>query len=144
MYCPWHQAPFRPPKPPPPEVAIVAGTHSKDLTAMHNAQLYTDLVLVVGSVRFHVHRFMLAAGSATFHRLLTIDFSDMGARSSSESSMVSSTFGDNNCSTDFNEDTECLIRTAVAQSEHHHAVTAAKPPPSRWVPFSHQFSGGGY
>lgn len=37
--------------------------------------------------------------------------SDMGARSSSESSMVSSTFGESNTA-DFNEDTEYLIRTA--------------------------------
>lgn len=43
-------------------------------------------------------------------RLLNMDLtSDMGARSSSESSMVSSTFGDSNTA-DFNEDTEYLIR----------------------------------
>lgn len=77
---------------------------------MLNAQLYTDLILVVGSVRFQVHRFMMATGSTTFNRLLTLDLSDMGARSSSESSMVSSTFGDNSAA-DFNEDTEYLIRT---------------------------------
>lgn len=104
------QAPFRPPKPPPPEVTIIAGSLTKDTYTMLNSQLYTDLVLVVGSVRFQVHRFMMATGSATFHRLLTLDLSDMGARSSSESSMVSSTFGDNSAA-DFNEDTEYLIRT---------------------------------
>lgn len=38
-----------------------------------------------------------------------MDISDMGARSSSESSMVSSTFGESTTA-DFNEDTECLIR----------------------------------
>jgi Rho-related BTB domain-containing protein 1/2 len=39
-----------------------------------------------------------------------MDFtSDMGARSSSESSMVSSTFGDSTTA-DFNEETEYLIR----------------------------------
>lgn len=43
-------------------------------------------------------------------RLLSMDLtSDMGARSSSESSMVSSTFGESNTA-DFNEDTEYLIR----------------------------------
>lgn len=110
-------------------MSIASGTHSKDMASMHNAQLYTDLVLVVGAVRFHVHRFMLAAGSATFYRLLTIDFSDMGARSSSESSMVSSTFGDANSATDFNEDTECLIRSAAAND--HHGIATAKLPPSR-------------
>lgn len=55
---------------------------------MFNSQCYTDLIVVVGLVRFVVHRFMLAAGSGAFHRLLAMDLSDMGARSSSESSMV--------------------------------------------------------
>lgn len=76
---------------------------------MLSAQCYTDLVLICGSIRFQIHRFMLASGSTTFHRLLTMDLSDMGARSSSESSMVSSTFGDSSAA-DFNEDTEYLIR----------------------------------
>ena len=111
------QAPFRPPKPPPPEVAIITGNHSKDMRSMLNSQFYTDLVLIVGSIRFQVHRFMVAAGSKTFYRLLTLDLSDMGARSSSESSMVSSTFGDNNSSADFNEDTEYLIRCDTAKSQ---------------------------
>lgn len=39
--------------------------------------------------------------------------SDMGARSSSESSMVSSTFGE---SQDFNEDTEYLIRADLIKT----------------------------
>lgn len=76
---------------------------------MLKTQYYADLVIVVGGLRFYVHRFMVAAGSQAFHRLLSIDFSDMGARSSSESSVVSSTYGDNS-NTDFNEDTEYLIR----------------------------------
>ncbi|KAG4075261.1 hypothetical protein HA402_003052 [Bradysia odoriphaga] len=103
------QEPFRPPKPLPPEVTIISGTHTVDMRFMLNSQSYTDLVLIVGSIRFQVHRFMLASGSSTFYKLLTVDLSDMGARSSSESSMVSSTFGDNS-TTDFNEDTEYLIR----------------------------------
>lgn len=72
-------------------------------------QFYADLIIVVGSVRFRVHRFIIAAGSQAFYRLLNIDFSDMGARSSSESSVVSSTYGDNTAP-DFNEETEYLIR----------------------------------
>lgn len=83
------QAPFRPPKPPPAEVTVISGTHVKDMLNMFNTQRYTDLVIVVGSVRFTVHRFMIAAGSSAFHRLLAVDLSDMGARSSSESSIVS-------------------------------------------------------
>lgn len=103
------QAPFRPPKPPPPEVTVITGSHTKDMLNMFNSQCYTDLVLIVGTIRFSVHRFMLASSSNAFHRLLTMDISDMGARSSSESSMVSSTFGESTTA-DFNEDTECLIR----------------------------------
>lgn len=81
---------------------------------MLNSHYYSDLVIVAGPVRFPVHRFILAAGSSAFYRLLNIDFSDMGARSSSESSMVSSTFGDGSA-TDFNEDTEYLIRCDPAR-----------------------------
>lgn len=103
------QAPFRPPKPSAPDISVLGGSHHKDMHNLLNAQYYSDLVIVAGSFRFPVHRFMVAAGSAAFFRLLTIDFSDMGARSSSESSMVSSTFGDNSAN-DFNEDTEYLIR----------------------------------
>lgn len=77
-------------------------------------QFYADLVIIVGSVRFHVHRFIIAAGSQAFNRLLNIDFTDMGARSSSESSVVSSTYGDNTAS-DFNEDTEYLIRCDLSK-----------------------------
>jgi Rho-related BTB domain-containing protein 1/2 len=135
------QAPFRPPKPLPPEVTVIAGTHTKDLLNMLNSQCYTDLMLIVGTVRFPVHRFMVASSSNAFHRqvqkvpvailavdsnekfllsrLLTMDIADMGARSSSESSMVSSTFGESTTA-DFNEDTECLIR-----------LDPAKPPSNR-------------
>lgn len=45
-----------------------------------------------------------------FFRLFNMDLSsDIGARSSSESSMVSSTFGESTTA-DFNDDTEYLIR----------------------------------
>lgn len=71
-------------------------------------RFYTDLVIVVGSIRFLVHRFAVAAGSQAFNRLLHIDFTDMGARSSSESSVVSSTYGDSTNAD--NEETEYLIR----------------------------------
>lgn len=77
-------------------------------------QFYSDLVIVVGSIRFFVHRFAIAAGSQAFNRLLNIDFSDMGARSSSESSVVSSTYGDNPTA-EYNEDTEYLIRCDLSK-----------------------------
>lgn len=93
----------------PPELTISLTTHQTDMLNMMKHQFYCDLVVVVGSIRFFVHRLVLAAGSQAFNRLLNIDFSDMGARSSSESSVVSSTYGENS-NIDFNEDTEYLIR----------------------------------
>lgn len=83
------QAPFRPPKPPPPEVTVVVGNYRQDMYNMFLAQTYTDLILIVGNTKFSVHKFMVAAASNLFNRLLSIDISDMGGRSSSESSMVS-------------------------------------------------------
>lgn len=88
------QAPFRPPKPPPPEISVVSGTYQQNMQLLLQKQRYTDLILVVGSFQFMVHKFMMVAGSSAFHRLLTMEFSDMGARSSSESSIVSRLHGD--------------------------------------------------
>lgn len=104
------QAPFRPPKPPPPEVTVMVGNYRQDIYNMFLSQAYTDLVLLgSGGTKFAVHRFMLAAASNIFQRLLSTELSDMGGRSSSESSMVSSTFGEATIA-DFNDDTESLIR----------------------------------
>ncbi|XP_032594397.1 rho-related BTB domain-containing protein 1 isoform X2 [Drosophila grimshawi] len=103
------QAPFRPPKPPPPEVTVVVGHYRQDIYNMFLSQAYADLILVVGGTKFAVHRFMLAAASNIFQRILNTELSDMGGRSSSESSMVSSTFGEATIA-DFNDDTEYLIR----------------------------------
>lgn len=91
-------------------MTILPETHQKDMNNMLINKFYADLVVVCGSLRFHVHRFMVTAGSQAFNRLLNIDFSDMGARSSSESSVVSSTTGDNVNNADYNEETEYLIR----------------------------------
>ncbi|XP_017842723.1 rho-related BTB domain-containing protein 1 isoform X3 [Drosophila busckii] len=103
------QAPFRPPKPPPPEVTVMVGHYRQDIYNMFLSQAYADLILVVGVTKFAVHRFMLAAASSIFQRMLNTEMSDMGGRSSSESSMVSSTFGEATIA-DFNDDTEYLIR----------------------------------
>lgn len=84
-------------------------SHQKDMLNMLKNQFYSDLIIVVSSIRFFVHRFAVAAGSQAFNRLLNIDFTDMGARSSSESSVVSSTYGDNS-NADYNEESEYLIR----------------------------------
>uniref|UniRef100_A0A1A9V2Z1 BTB domain-containing protein n=1 Tax=Glossina austeni TaxID=7395 RepID=A0A1A9V2Z1_GLOAU len=103
------QAPFRPPKPPPPEITVMVGNYRQDMYNMFLAQAYTDLILVISTSKFPVHRFMLAAASNIFYRILNTEIPDMGGRSSSESSMVSSTFGEATTA-DFNDDTECLIR----------------------------------
>ena len=86
---PMLQAPFRPPKPPPPEVTVVVGHYRQDMYGMLLSQAYSDLMLIVGSSKFPVHKFMLAAASNVFSRLLNTEVPDMGNRSSSESSMVS-------------------------------------------------------
>ncbi|KAL9700766.1 hypothetical protein quinque_004207 [Culex quinquefasciatus] len=95
------QAPFRPPKPPPPEVTVITGNHTKDMLNMFNSQL------------------------------LTMDISDMGARSSSESSMVSSTFGESTTA-DFNEDTECLIRADQTGGKTGTAMAGASNRQGMW------------
>ncbi|XP_067013129.1 rho-related BTB domain-containing protein 1 isoform X4 [Anabrus simplex] len=103
------QAPFRPPKPLPPELYVAASTFVENMQSLWLHQAYTDVIFVAGSVGFSAHRFVLAAASPTFHRLLMMDLNcDLGARSSSESSMVS-TFGEATVG-DFNDDTEYLIR----------------------------------
>lgn len=105
------QAPFRPPKPPPPDVSVVTGTYKDDMQSMWQLERYTDLILVVGTFQFLVHKFMVVSGSTAFHRLLTTGFSDMGARSSSESSIVSSTYGDSMVA-ERCDDTEVLLRNS--------------------------------
>ncbi|GFG40591.1 hypothetical protein Cfor_06628 [Coptotermes formosanus] len=103
------QAPFRPPKPPSPELHVAASTYVENIQTLWLQQAYTDVILVAGSVGFSAHRFILAAASPAFQRLLMMDLSnELGARSSSESSMVS-TFGEATMG-DFNDDTEYLIR----------------------------------
>ncbi|KAJ4449671.1 hypothetical protein ANN_01075 [Periplaneta americana] len=103
------QAPFRPPKPPTPELHVAASTYAENMQSLWLQQAYTDVILVAGSVGFSAHRFILAAASPAFHRLLMMDLSsELGARSSSESSMVS-TFGEATMG-EFNDDTEYLIR----------------------------------
>ncbi|XP_030758790.1 rho-related BTB domain-containing protein 1 [Sitophilus oryzae] len=94
------QAPFKPPPPPKPEVHVCASTFVEQLHHLWLAGAHTDVVVVAGSVGFPAHRFVLAASSRAFCRLLA---ADQLARSTSDSSMVSS-LGD------FADDTECLVR----------------------------------
>lgn len=76
--------------PPNPELHVAASTYTENVQALWLQQAYADVILVAGSVGFSAHRFILAAASPAFHRLLMMDLSnELGARSSSESSMVS-------------------------------------------------------
>lgn len=94
------QAPFKPPPPMKPEVLIIAGAFADHMQQLYINRAHTDVVLVVGSVGFPAHRFVLAAVSRAFYRLLA---ADLMARSTSDSSMVSS-LGD------FADETEYLVR----------------------------------
>ncbi|XP_034254976.1 rho-related BTB domain-containing protein 1 isoform X3 [Thrips palmi] len=103
------QAPFKPPKPPVPEIHISPSSYDNHMREMWIQQAHTDVIFVAGSVGFTAHRFMLASASPLLHRILMTDFSnELNTRSSSESSMVS-TFGEATQG-DFNDDTEHLIR----------------------------------
>lgn len=100
MQRPLLQAPFKPPPPLKPGVMIAPSTYTENLQELWLNRTHTDLVLIVGSVGFPAHRFVLAASSRAFYWLFTLD---LMARSTSDSSMVSS-LGD------FADDTECLVR----------------------------------
>ncbi|XP_052122122.1 rho-related BTB domain-containing protein 1 [Frankliniella occidentalis] len=108
------QAPFKPPKPPIPEIHVSSSSYDDHIREMFLQQAHTDVLFNAGSVGFLAHRFILAAASPLLHRLLLTDFSnELSTRSSSESSMVS-TFGEATQG-DFNDDTEHLIRTEIGK-----------------------------
>lgn len=65
---------------------MTASSYSEHLQHLWLSRAHTDVVLIVGSMGFPAHRFILAASSGAFYRLLTVD---LMARSTSDSSMVS-------------------------------------------------------
>ncbi|XP_048001664.1 rho-related BTB domain-containing protein 1 [Leguminivora glycinivorella] len=109
------QAPFRPPRPLEPDVVPVNSSYLENTSTLLRQQYFSDMVIICGAKGFPVHRFMMAAACEAFHRLLTTDCGRSAelARSSSESSMVSS-MGEATTG-DFNEDTEYLIRQDQAK-----------------------------
>uniref|UniRef100_A0A6A7G382 Rho-related BTB domain-containing protein 1-like isoform X2 n=3 Tax=Hirondellea gigas TaxID=1518452 RepID=A0A6A7G382_9CRUS len=110
------QAPFRPPKPSPGQTDVTLSSMSDDLHCLYRCSAFTDLVLVAGTTVLHTHRFLVTAASNAFQKLLLTDLSDcVTTRRSSDSSMVSGTFGDSTLG-NFNSDTECLI--ASEQPKH--------------------------
>ncbi|KAK8729402.1 hypothetical protein OTU49_008816, partial [Cherax quadricarinatus] len=109
------QVPFCPPKPKVQEPSTVVSTLREDLHGLLTCAAFTDLVLVAGGnttgggTIVHAHRFLVAAASTAFHKLLMTDLSDcVTTRRSSDSSMLSGTFGDTTLG-NFNSDTECLL-----------------------------------
>ncbi|XP_063629930.1 rho-related BTB domain-containing protein 1 isoform X2 [Cydia splendana] len=109
------QAPFRPPRPLEPDVVPVNSSYLENTATLLRQQYFSDMVIICGAKGFPVHRFMMAAACEAFHRLLTTECGRSAelARSSSESSMVSS-MGEATTG-DFNEDTEYLIRQDQAK-----------------------------
>ncbi|XP_022918311.1 rho-related BTB domain-containing protein 1 [Onthophagus taurus] len=94
------QAPFQPPPPPKPEVVIPTSIFHENARQLWLDRSHVDVLLVAGPVAFPAHRFLLSAASPVLYRLLT---ADLMARSTSDSSMVSS-LGD------FADETECLMK----------------------------------
>ncbi|GJQ75997.1 RhoBTB [Trypoxylus dichotomus] len=94
------QAPFKPPPPPKPEVMVPPSTFQDNACQLWLDRSHVDVLLVAGPVAFPAHRFLLSAASPVLYRLLN---ADLMARSTSDSSMVSS-LGD------FADETECLVK----------------------------------
>ena len=90
---------------------------TEDLHCLHKSGSFTDVLLVAGSTLLFAHRFLVAAASSAFHKLLVMDFPESAInRRSSDSSMVSGTFGDPTIG-NFNSDTECLISNDHSQNK---------------------------
>ncbi|XP_064111058.1 rho-related BTB domain-containing protein 1 isoform X2 [Macrobrachium rosenbergii] len=115
------QVPFCPPKPKVQKPSTVVSTMRENLHCLYSSAAFTDLVLVARDsttseeIVVHAHRFMVAAASTAFHKLLMTDLSDcVATRRSSDSSMLSGTFGDTTLG-NFNSDTECLLGNEHSQ-----------------------------
>ncbi|XP_037876620.1 rho-related BTB domain-containing protein 1 [Bombyx mori] len=111
---PLQQAPFRPPRPVEPEVTFVSSNYLENMTNLLHQQYFSDMVIICGSKGFPVHRVMMAAACEVFYRLLIMDCESLSvdlARSSSESSMVSS-MGEAPAG-DLDEDTEHLLKQDI-------------------------------
>jgi len=126
------QAPFCPPKPVMPTLTDLPSSYESDRQKLFHDQHFTDVILVCGSVGFSAHRcmktpiriltivcrFILAACSPLLLRILTseknADVSSTPVRSSSEASLVSSTFGP---AVDFPEDTDLLLPPSTSPSD---------------------------
>eukprot|EP00092_Neocalanus_flemingeri_P023709 GFUD01025714.1.p1 GENE.GFUD01025714.1~~GFUD01025714.1.p1 ORF type:complete len:574 (+),score=111.78 GFUD01025714.1:98-1819(+) len=106
------QEPFCPPRPTMPGPAVSASIYYEDLLRLFEDSALTDVIFVCGSVGFSGHKFLLSSVSPLLHRLLTMDISsDLPTRSNSETSLASSNFGSSTGFPEFNDETECLIKS---------------------------------
>ncbi|KAB7504651.1 Rho-related BTB domain-containing protein 1 [Armadillidium nasatum] len=114
---PMPQVPFCPPKPKMIEPIVLPSSMAEDLHLLYQSGAFTDLILVAGNTVVCAHRFILAAASTAFHKVLMMDLSEcITNRRSSDSSMVSGTFGDSTMG-NFNSDTECLISSEQSEAK---------------------------
>lgn len=106
------QEPFCPPRPSMPEPAVCASSYYEDLLRLFVDSALSDVIFVCGSVGFSGHKFLLSSVSPLLHRLFTMDLSsDLPTRSNSETSLASSNFGSSTAFPEFNDETECLIKS---------------------------------
>lgn len=120
------QEPFCPPKPGLPGVIIHHSTFNQDILHLFQDSGMMDVIFLCGSVGFSGHRFILASVSRLFYRLFNLDLSsDLIPRSSSETSLVSSTYGSSTLLPDFCDDTDCLIKSET--STPCHSIRSAAP-----------------
>ncbi len=88
--------PFCPPRSPLPTAVAHPSSLPECRESLFHAQNFTDVILVCGRVGFSAHRFLLAASSPLFGRILSADFAVVGdsehanttPRSNSEASLV--------------------------------------------------------
>lgn len=122
------QEPYCPPQIPLPDVTVLPSTYANNLNHLFEDQAMTDVIFVCGTVGFSGHKFLLSACSPLLHRLLTMDLSlDIPTRSNSETSLVSSNFDSNLGFCEFNEDTECLIKSETSTPCHSLRSSVAPP-----------------
>jgi len=119
------QEPFCPPKPAMPEPLIAPSSYHEDFVKLFEDSVHTDVIFVCGSVGFSGHKFLLSAVSPLLHRLLTMDLTvEQATRSNSETSLASSHAGSSSAFSEFNDETECLIKSENSTPCHSLRATS--------------------
>eukprot|EP00095_Tigriopus_kingsejongensis_P009866 maker-scaffold757_size101632-snap-gene-0.20 protein:Tk09866 transcript:maker-scaffold757_size101632-snap-gene-0.20-mRNA-1 annotation:"hypothetical protein DAPPUDRAFT_225906" len=115
------QEPFCPPRPNLPSPELMASGFQADRQVLFDQAVFTDVILVCGSVGFSAHRFILAAASPSLYKILTTDYSQEppATRCSSETSLMSGSLGSNTLGSEFfvaNDETEHLLNGGSEQN----------------------------